>query len=103
MSVILAPEQILEKVREILSDVLSIPADQVEPQSRILEHLGAESIDLLDLRFRIEKAFGFRITSENLVNAFGTETTPEEFRKRFTVEALCGYVRRRLEEPVSAG
>ena len=101
MSTILASEQILEKVRALLSEVLSLPVQQVKAESRIVEDLGAESIDLLDLRFRIEKAFGFRITNENLVAAFGAEMTPEEFRRRFTVEALCGYIRSRLEEPVA--
>jgi acyl carrier protein len=94
----LEPAEILEKLRGILVEVLSLRPDQVTPVARIVEDLGAESIDLLDLRFRLEKTFGFRITSENLVAAFGADLTPEDFRRLFTVEALCGYVRRRLEE-----
>lgn len=91
------PESVLERVREILVAVLSVSVTEIRPEARLIEDLGAESIDLLDLRFRLEKAFGFRITDQDLSAAFGRDITPEQFRARFTVEALCGYVRERLE------
>lgn len=92
---------ILPKVRDILVEALSLRPEEVTAEARIVENLGAESIDLLDLRFRIEKAFGFRISNENLVSAFGADITPTEFRRRFTVEALCDYIGRRLEEAIA--
>ena len=98
MSILPDPAQIEERVREILTDALSLRPDQVRPESRLIEDLGAESIDLLDLRFRIEKTFGFRISTQDLAEAFGTGIAPEEFRRRFTVAALCDYVRMRLEQ-----
>ena len=101
MSVTLDHEAILTRVRDILVEVLSLSPEEVTLEARILEDLGAESIDLLDLRFRVEKAFGFRITNENLMSAFSADITPTEFRKRFTVEALCGYIRKRVEERIA--
>lgn len=90
---------IFPKVQEILAEVLSLRPDEVAEQATILEDLGAESIDLLDLRFRIERAFGFTITNEHLVAEFGQSTSPADFRRRLTVAALCDYVGRRLEPP----
>jgi acyl carrier protein len=100
MSVVLDRQHVFEKVRDILVEVLSVGPDQVSGAARVIPDLGAESIDLLDLRFRVERAFGFSITNENLIAAFGTEITPAEFRERFTVDALCDYVRHRLGEAV---
>lgn len=97
MNRLVTAEEILDRVRDILVDVLSLDPSEVTPAARILDQLGAESIDLLDLRFRLEKDFGIRITNQDLVQALG-DTTPTEFRAQFTVEALCRYVRARLDE-----
>jgi acyl carrier protein len=101
MTVVLDRPKVFAKVRDILVEVLIIDPQEVSDHARVILDLGAESIDLLDLRFRVERAFGFSITNENLIAAFGTEITPTEFRERFTVDALCAYIERRLGERVA--
>lgn len=54
-------EEILQKVRKCIGDALELDIDEVQPDCSIMEELGAESIDLLDITFRVEKAFGIRI------------------------------------------
>ena len=49
-------EQILEKVREVLVDALGVDEDEVTPEATLMGDLGAESIDFLDIVFRLEKA-----------------------------------------------
>lgn len=48
-------------VRQIVSEVLVISADEVTPGAALIRDLGAESIDFLDLVFRLEDALGTRI------------------------------------------
>ena len=48
-------------VREIVAEVLVISADEVTPGAALIRDLGAESIDFLDLVFRLEDALGARI------------------------------------------
>jgi acyl carrier protein len=50
-----------ELVREIVAEVLVISADEVTPGAALIRDLGAESIDFLDLIFRLEDALGTRI------------------------------------------
>jgi acyl carrier protein len=50
-----------ELVRELVAEVLVIPADRVVPGSALVRDLGAESIDFMDLVFRLEDALGARI------------------------------------------
>jgi len=88
---------VFKDMQQLLVDVLSVEESTVETSARIMDDLGAESIDLLDLRFRIERKFGFKITDEELAQAFGDGLTLEEFQNRFTVGALCDYVMQRLE------
>jgi acyl carrier protein len=59
-------DDIFAKVRTTLVDALSVDDDQVTPAARLKADLGAESIDFLDIVFRLEKQFGVTIPREEL-------------------------------------
>ena len=48
-----------EKVKEALMDALGVDDDEVTPDATMVGDLGAESIDFLDIVFKLEKAFSF--------------------------------------------
>lgn len=54
-------DEIFEKVRGTLVDALGVEDDEVTLEARLQTDLGAESIDLLDIVFRLEKAFNTKI------------------------------------------
>lgn len=54
-------DEIFEKVRTTLVDALGVDEEEVSDSSRLSADLGAESIDLLDIVFRLEKAFNIKI------------------------------------------
>ena len=54
-------EEIFAKVRTALVDALGVDEDEVTPQATMVGDLGAESIDFLDIVFRLEKTFGIKI------------------------------------------
>src|SRR5262249_46546731 len=98
MSAVQDPDLILSSVRETLASVLALPADSIRPESRVFLDLNAESLDLLDLRFRLEEQFAIRIEQDELARAFGSGLTKEEFAERLTLQSLSDYVRERLGE-----
>jgi len=53
--------QLHEVVRQIIADVLVVALEEVQPGKALVRDLGAESIDFMDLVFRLEDALGFRI------------------------------------------
>ena len=53
----LSREEIYSKVQGVLVDALGVDDDEVTPAARLSADLGAESIDYLDIVFRLEKAF----------------------------------------------
>jgi acyl carrier protein len=59
-------QEIFEKVRTTLVDALNVDEDEVTVQSRLKGDLNAESIDFLDIVFRLEKQFGVKIPREEL-------------------------------------
>ena len=62
-------DDILEQVQEIMVDALGVDDDEVTPEATLMGDLGAESIDFLDIVFRLEKAFGIKIPREELFPA----------------------------------
>ena len=59
-------EEVFEKVQKALIDALGVDDDEVTPGATLVGDLGAESIDFLDIVFRLEKAFGISIPREDL-------------------------------------
>ena len=59
-------DDIFAKVRTTLVDALSVDDEQVTPAARLKADLGAESIDFLDIVFRLEKQFQVTIPREEL-------------------------------------
>ncbi|MEM6313439.1 MAG: acyl carrier protein [Planctomycetota bacterium] len=53
--------EIFEKVQEVLVEALGVDDDEVTPEAIIRDDLGAESIDFLDIQFRLEKEFDIKI------------------------------------------
>ncbi len=62
----MSQEEIFEKVQEVLVDALGVDEDEVTPTARLTSDLGAESIDFLDIVFRLEQAFSIKIEQGEL-------------------------------------
>jgi len=60
-------EEIFDKVREALVDALGVDEDEVTPNATLRGDLDAESIDFLDIVFRLEKAFDIKIERGELI------------------------------------
>lgn len=60
-------DDVLEKVKEVLTGALAVDDDQVTPRAKLNADLGAESIDYLDITFQLEKAFKIKIPQNDLI------------------------------------
>ena len=56
----------LEKVQEMLADALNIPVSKVTPEAKIIDDLGADSLDVVELLSRLEDEFGVTIPDEDV-------------------------------------
>lgn len=70
-------DEIFEKVQEVLVDALGLDDDEVTPEATLMGDLGAESIDFLDIVFRLEKAFDIKVPREELFPAESVLNNPE--------------------------
>jgi len=70
-------DEIFQEVQEVLVDALGVDDDEVKTEATLMGDLGAESIDFLDIVFRLEKAFGIKIPREELFPAESLMNNPE--------------------------
>ena len=59
-------EETFKKIQETLAGALGVDAEEVQPEASLTRDLGAESIDFIDIIFRLEKAFDIKIPSGEL-------------------------------------
>jgi len=59
-------DEIFDKVRTLLVDALAVDEDDVTMTAVLTTDLGAESIDFLDIGFKLEQAFGIKIAQGEL-------------------------------------
>ncbi len=54
-----------EKVKEIIADQLGVEPENIKPESRLVEDLGADSLDVVELIMAFEEAFNVEIPDED--------------------------------------
>ncbi len=67
------------KVRSIVADSLCVDLEDVSLKSNLIRDLGAESIDFLDIMFRLEKEFDIKIPQREIEQKARGGMEPEQF------------------------
>jgi acyl carrier protein len=58
---LVSEEKVLQELKKSIAQSLRIDEDSIKPESSLVEDLGAESLDFLDINYRLEQAFGIRM------------------------------------------
>ncbi len=118
------------RVAALVGDALCVPVDRVRAHASLIDDLGAESIDFLDILFRVESEFGIKIPEEEMWKGSFDGTDPaaidagvQRLRARMpdfrwdrlparigpndlphliTVQTIVDYLERRGVEPLHA-
>jgi len=72
-------------VAEKVADALGCDLDQLKPDASLIDDLGAESIDFLDVVFRLERAFKVKIPRGRILEEARGDLTTAEFERGGTV------------------
>ena len=92
-------QEILEELKPLLVEVLGVTPERVRLESVLVSELGAESIDLLDLSFRIEEKFEVRIEANEMERDAIKRLPGGVYEKDgYLTEAAIGEIRKSLPE-----
>ena len=76
---------IFPKVAEIMADALGCEIEQVKLEASLINDLGAESIDFLDIVFRLERGFKVKIPRGKIIEEARGDLSESEFDQGGTV------------------
>lgn len=76
-------QQVYEKIKGIIVEILEVDEDEITPEARFREDLEADSLDLVELIMAFEDEFGGRISDEDA-------------RQIDTVDAAVKYIEGRM-------
>lgn len=91
-------DEVEKTLRAILVDALGVSEEKIVPSASLVHDLGVESIDFLDIGFRVQETFGVELPNKTLQDAavrwgnlgelggilkdrYGVNVTPEEIRQ----------------------
>jgi len=91
-----ATEAIYGKVTKVLVEALNVDEDEVTPAATLQGDLGAESIDFLDIVFRLEREFGIKIPRGELFPESVFQGNPEFVSEGRVTDRGMGELRLRM-------
>ena len=62
----MATQGVAEGLREIMAARLGLPAEQLVPEARLVEDLGLDSLDAVELAISVERKFEIEVPEEEL-------------------------------------
>jgi acyl carrier protein len=105
--------EVFARVRRVLVEALNVDEEEVTPGATLQGDLGAESIDFLDIVFRLEREFGIKVPRDELFPESISQGDPEfvrdgkvtprglqELRGRMPYADLSDFERDRRLSPV---
>src|SRR3954469_25576271 len=89
-------DEIYSKVSATLVEALNVDEDEIKPESTLQGDLGAESIDFLDIVFRLEREFGIKIPRGELFPESIFQGDPEYVQNGRVTEKGLNELRTRM-------
>jgi acyl carrier protein len=74
-------EAIFPKVADIMADALGCDVEQVKLEASLIDDLGAESIDFLDIVFRLERGFKVKIPRGKIIEEARGDLSESQFEQ----------------------
>jgi acyl carrier protein len=77
-------------VAEIIAVTCEVPRERITPDSNLVNDLGIDSLDLLDITFAIDDAFGIMVPTGQWLQAVHVGRIPSD--QYFVMKGFCGNI-----------
>lgn len=85
-----------DTISDIIADVCNVDRDKIAPDSHVINDLGIDSLDFLDVTFAIDKSFGIKMPIQKWTEEVNADNSKAE--RYFVMKNLCT----RIDELVAA-
>ncbi|HEY8271830.1 MAG TPA: acyl carrier protein [Pseudobdellovibrionaceae bacterium] len=85
-------QTLLNSIKDAIKDVVNNQKLNIEPTSKLIDDLGLESIDFLDLSSEIENTIGFELDFKEVVEYLKQTAGGATDIKAVTVQNLIDYI-----------
>lgn len=92
----LVDRDILGEIASMVAEALQIDRTDLTPESRLILDLGAESIDFIDVQFRLEQKYDLVIEEGDIIAHIGAELTADDIAEQFTIQSIVDFIQFRL-------
>jgi len=92
-----SPDRIKKEVINIIVSTLRVPKEKILPESRLFNDLEAESIDMLDIRYELERTFGVSISDGEIRESIAKEFPGENIPGKMTVDSIIKFMEYKLD------
>ena len=79
---VISKEKVFEELKKAIVETLRVDGNSIKPESSLINDLGAESLDFLDINYRLEQAFGIKMARhfvlEHIEEMFGEGSAIDE-------------------------
>lgn len=76
---LIAEQRVMEEVKKAIAEGIDIDPEGIKPESSLMKDLGAESLDFLDINYRLEQTFGIKMARRTVIDhmeeLFGEESS----------------------------
>jgi acyl carrier protein len=80
-------QPIAERLQAIIGEQLGVNAEELVPEANLLDDLGADSLDVVELTMALEEEFAIQVPDEDLENIRTVKDTVEYIMTRAEVAA----------------
>lgn len=70
-------EEILQTIKEIIGKIVLMSPDEIPDDASLVDDIGMESIDFLDVAFRLEETFGISLPRQDFIQRFVDKLGPD--------------------------
>ena len=80
----------LDRIADIIAETSDVPREKITPDSHVINDLGIDSLDFLDIVFALDKKFGIKIPLEAWTKEVNEGTASVE--DYFVLKNLCARI-----------
>ena len=93
----MADKTIEQRVKDIIVEQLGVKADQVTPEAKFIEDLGADSLDIVELIMALEEEFGSEIPDEQAEKLLNEKLEQKDYEKA-RIDLMRAMIRIQIAE-----